>query len=82
MSTTSDRLKKFTDKIVRRLDKMGDSAENWNWHDNAEFWRTLANAVAGGQFTRTCQVGSGAEFDYIDGAALIDYMESYWEGQY
>lgn len=39
-----------TEKMARKLERLGDEAENWNYHENAEFLRALADAVRGGKF--------------------------------
>jgi hypothetical protein len=61
-------------RIARKLEKLGDDAENWNYHEEAELFRSLAAKVADGSFSRGCQVGSGAEIAYLDGEAIIDHI--------
>ena len=61
-------------RLAKKLEDLGDFAENWNYHDEAEVYRALAMAVLDGKFTRGCQVGSGASIEYLSGEDIIGWL--------
>ena len=75
-------MSKFETRIANRLDKLGDDAENWNYHDEAEIWRALAERVRVGEFTRKAEVGSDAFITYLDGESLITAMDAIARSRY
>lgn len=70
-------------KIARRLERLGDDAENWNYHENAELLRGLAQAVRAGKFANSNTIfipghraGDGEDyvFHYVDGEKVLKYL--------
>jgi hypothetical protein len=53
-------------RLAKKLDNLGDDCENWNYHDEADLYRTLADQLRAGKFTR---LELGGEF--IDGEKVI-----------